>query len=143
MRFAIVAILLLCLSLASPAQAQVVNPPPSTCAWDSPLDSDSDNDGILDGDDVEWLQNAINALPASAFKDNGKGPGARYSILIDSIESLVALGNTNTAIAQVQILRTHVDGCGVNADNNDWIVDCTAQVQIRSLLDLYISNLGS
>jgi thrombospondin type 3 repeat protein len=110
-----------------------------------PLDSDSDNDGIPDGDDVEWLQNAISALPDSVFKDSGKGPGHRSSMLskLENIESLVANGAPNKAIAQVQILRGHVDGCGLTPDNDDWIVDCTAQVQIRSLLDLYISNLSS
>jgi hypothetical protein len=110
-----------------------------------PLDSDSDNDGILDGDDVEWLQNAISALPGSVFKDNGKAPGGRNAMLskLENIESLVAHGNTAQAIAQAQILRGHVDGCGLTPDNNDWMVDCTAQVKIRSLLDLYISNLSS
>ena len=38
-------------------------------------------------------------------------------------------------------MRRRVDGCGTAADQNDWIVDCTAQLQVRTLIDLFISNL--
>jgi hypothetical protein len=34
-----------------------------------------------------------------------------------------------------------MDGCGSTADNTDWIVDCTAQLEIRALLDLLVDNL--
>jgi hypothetical protein len=36
-----------------------------------------------------------------------------------------------------------MDGCGTSADNTDWIVDCTAQTQIRALLDLLVANLSA
>ena len=45
------------------------------------------------------------------------------------------------AIKQLEHLRTRVDGCGTEPDQNDWIVDCTAQVQVRTLIDLFIANL--
>jgi hypothetical protein len=35
-----------------------------------------------------------------------------------------------------------MDGCGTTADNTDWIVDCTAQIQKRTFLDLIVTNLG-
>jgi hypothetical protein len=38
-------------------------------AGTDPLNPDSDGDGIEDGQDVEWLQNVINALPVGIFKD--------------------------------------------------------------------------
>jgi len=39
-------------------------------------------------------------------------------------------------------LRKHVDGCGASADNNDWIIDCPAQLEVRALIDLLIANLS-
>jgi len=33
-------------------------------------------------------------------------------------------------------------GNGTEPDRNDWITDCSAQVQIRDLVDLLISNLS-
>jgi hypothetical protein len=106
-----------------------------------PLDSDSDDDGIPDGQDVEWLQNAINNLPEAAFK----GPGNRTAILshLDSIEKLVAKGKIDQAISELLTLRTKLDGCGAIADGTDWIVDCTAQTQIRDFVDLLITNLSA
>jgi len=38
-------------------------------AGTDPLNPDSDGDGIEDGQDVEWLQNVIGALPVGIFKD--------------------------------------------------------------------------
>jgi hypothetical protein len=113
-----------------------------------PLDADTDNDGVPDGDDVEWLQHAINALPNTAFRDLGRDPGLRNSVIskLDSIEALVAKGDTTKAIAQVELLRGRVDGCASTAgtaDKDDWIVNCAAQIQIRDLLNLYITNLST
>jgi hypothetical protein len=106
-----------------------------------PLDPDSDDDGIPDGQDVEWLQNAITALPDSAF--NSTGPGNKTALLsvLDDVEAAVAIDDIDEAIRKLENLRRRVDGCGSEPDMNDWIIDCTAQLQIRDFIDLYISNL--
>jgi hypothetical protein len=106
-----------------------------------PLDSDSDDDGIIDGEDVEFLQNAISDLPPDAFLSDA--PGLRTAMLriLEGVEARTARGQIGKAISELRNLRKRVDGCGLVADVNDWVVDCAAQVQIRMLLDLLIENL--
>jgi hypothetical protein len=45
------------------------------------------------------------------------------------------------ALTELDHLRSKMDGCGTTSDNTDWIVDCTAQLEIRALLDLLVDNL--
>lgn len=108
-----------------------------------PLDPDSDDDGIPDGEDVELLQAIISALDAAVFKSTG--PGHRTAMLsqLEIVENLVSQGKVNQAIKKLEDLRSRVDGCGAMADNDDWIVDCTAQAEVRDLIDLFITNLSS
>ncbi|MDX1644851.1 MAG: hypothetical protein R3244_10895 [Thermoanaerobaculia bacterium] len=47
------------------------------------------------------------------------------------------------ALEQLGDLRRHVDGCGLTADANDWILDCDDQLEIRALLDQLIAALSS
>ena len=105
-----------------------------------PLDPDTDDDGIPDGQDSEFIQAAIAGLDGSAFKGNGH----RTAILahLDNIEKRVLQGKVDQALNELSHLRSKMDGCGIEADNTDWIVDCTAQVQIRALVDLLITNLS-
>jgi len=105
-----------------------------------PLDPDTDDDGIPDGEDVEFIQNAIAALSA----DDLKAIGHRTAMLsqLNSIEHSIAKGHVAQALTKLRNLRTHLDGCGASADNTDWVVDCGAQVQLRSLLDLLVANLS-
>lgn len=109
-----------------------------------PLDPDTDDDGIIDGEDVEWLQNAIDALPNSAFKDRDRRRGLRNAMIniLNDVELAVASSDIDEAMELVTNLRRHVDGCGLSPDRNDWIVDCTAQIEIRELIDIYIVNLS-
>ena len=110
-----------------------------------PLDPDTDDDGIPDGQDTEFIENATNALSDDAFKDESPGKGLRNALLrnLENAERAVARGQVAQAIHHLEIVRGHLDGCGATADGNDWIVDCVAQVQIRDLLDLLISNLSA
>ena len=108
----------------------------------NPLDPDSDDDGVIDGEDVEFLQNAINNLPRSAFRDADNGLRKSMLAILNGIERRIARGLITQAIKELQRLRTRVDGCGAVADVNDWIVDCAAQTGIRELIDLLITNLG-
>ena len=51
-------------------------------------------------------------------------------------------GKVDQALNELGQLRSKMDGCGTEPDNTDWIVDCTAQLEIRALVDLLIANLG-
>jgi hypothetical protein len=110
-----------------------------------PLDPDTDGDGIPDGQDTEFIENAINALGDDAFKDSSPGKGLRNALLhnLENAERAVARGHVDQAIQHLENLRVHIDGCGTTADGNDWIVDCDAQTTIRDLLDLLIANLSA
>lgn len=105
------------------------------------LDTDSDNDGIPDGEDPDFLGTLIEALPDEAFK----APGHRTAFLaiLEAIERRIAAGDEAHAVQHLETLRGRVDGCGSSADGNDWIVDCTAQVEIRGWIDLLIANLSA
>jgi hypothetical protein len=109
-----------------------------------PLDPDSDDDGIPDGEDTEFIENAINALGDEAFKDSSTGKGLRNALVhrLENAERAVARGQVDQAIHQLENVRRHLDGCGASPDGDDWIIDCTAQVEIRELLDLLIANLS-
>jgi hypothetical protein len=108
-----------------------------------PLDPDTDGDGIPDGEDVEWLQGVISGLPASVFRS--PGPGLRTAMLshLNVVENLVSQGKIGQAIKMLEDLRSRVDGCGASAEPGDWIVDCAAQLEVRALIDLFITNLSS
>ncbi len=110
-----------------------------------PLDPDTDDDGIPDGQDTEFIENAIAALGDEAFKDSSPGKGLREALTknLENVERAVARGQHAKAVQHLENLRKHLDGCGAEADGNDWIVDCGAQIQIRDLIDLLIANLSA
>jgi len=87
------------------------------------------------------LRDLINGLPNTAFKAVGLR-SAMLSVLADT-ETANALGDTAEAIQKLQNLRRRVDGCPSVADTNDWIIDCPAQLQFRTLLDGLLAALGS
>lgn len=105
----------------------------------APLDADADDDGITDGRDVEHIQAAVEQLPSSAFRAPGQRRG--LAVQLDQVEAMVAIGDEEGALRKLQELRRHVDGCGLQADGNDWIRDCAAQLQLRERIDLLIANL--
>jgi hypothetical protein len=45
------------------------------------------------------------------------------------------------AVRKLTNLLGRLDGCGARADKNDWILNCTDQVQVRSLVQELIANL--
>jgi hypothetical protein len=104
-----------------------------------PLDADSDDDGVIDGQDTEWIEAAIAALPDAAFE----APGHRTAMLahLAQVEHFAQQGKLAKAEQHLNNLRDHVDGCGAGPDANDWLVDCTTQLEIRALLDLLGANL--
>jgi len=108
----------------------------------NPLDPDSDDDGIPDGRDVEWLQQAVRSLPRSAWRDRGLLLPRETVEELDEVEFLVRTHFDHLAVLELKVLRHRMDGCGQRPQLDDWIVDCSAQLQIRSLVDLLITNLG-
>jgi Tol biopolymer transport system component len=105
-----------------------------------PTASDSDGDGLSDGSDVEFVQAGVAEVPAEAFK--GGGHRRALTEQLEEVERLLLEGRTDEAIAKLRTIRRHVDGCGLVADQNDWITDCSAQEHVRALLDRLIANLG-
>ena len=112
-----------------------------------PDDTDTDGDGISDGSDPDIIATAITALPLdpSVFANRGDPRGHRNAMLsrLTDIQSDIASGDIEQAIRALRNLRSHVDGCGASPDRNDWITDCIAQLEIRRLIDLLITNLES
>jgi hypothetical protein len=47
------------------------------------------------------------------------------------------------AVQDLKNLRKHLDGCPPKADNDDWIVDCGAQIKVRNALDILLANHSS
>ena len=106
-----------------------------------PLNSDSDGDGIPDGQDPDILGLFVAGLPAGAFKSTGHGLQQAMLVHLRNIEKRIEKGDVEQAIRQLRHLRERVDGCGTEPEPNDWIVDCTVQLQVRAVLDLFIANL--
>jgi Tol biopolymer transport system component len=107
------------------------------------LPLDTDGDGIPDDQDVETTQEAIADLPASSFKSGDPGHARAMTNILDEAEAMIAAGDIAGAIKKLRSLLTRVDGCGTKADKTDWIVDCTAQVEIRDLINTLIENLST
>jgi hypothetical protein len=105
-----------------------------------PLDADSDDNGIPDGEDVEWIEQAVNAIPETLFVIDG------HKLVLDqldTIKKMVATAEFSLAVNELTVLRSHVDGCGASADGDDWIVDCTEQIRLQTFIDLLITNLSN
>lgn len=105
-----------------------------------PLNPDSDGDGLPDGKDVEWIQGVIAGIPDAAIKPPGGGNRNAMLNLLDDAEALLLKGKTKPALDKLRTLRSRMDGCGTVRDSNDWIIDCTIQIEVRSLVDLLIAN---
>jgi hypothetical protein len=107
----------------------------------NPLNRDTDGDGLIDGKDVEWIQGVITGIPNAAIKPPGGGNRNAMLNLLNDAEALLLKGKTKPALDKLATLRSRIDGCGAVCDSNDWIIDCTLQKEVRSLVDLLIANV--
>jgi FG-GAP repeat len=112
-----------------------------TCGTD-PFDSDSDDDGVADGIDVDCLEDQIASLPQHVFKSSGDGHRDAMLSVVAEIEQLISEAELGAVSTKLQNLRKRVDGCNSVADSNDWILACPAQIGVRELIDLILANLG-
>jgi hypothetical protein len=104
-----------------------------------PLDPDTDGDGLPDGTDVEHVQAAIAALPDDALRS----PLHRLASLVgfELVELSLTAGRTWPALILLAVLHLGLDGCGAAPDRNDWIVDCDAQVEVRTLVEALADSI--
>lgn len=107
----------------------------------NPLNPDTDGDGLPDGKDVEWIQGFIAGIPDAAIKPPGGGNRNAMLNLLNDAEALLLKGKTKPALDKLTTLRKRNDGCGAVPDTNDWIIDCTVQKEVGSLIDLLIANV--
>jgi subtilase family protein/thrombospondin type 3 repeat protein len=108
-----------------------------------PNDPDSDHDGVRDGIDPDIAARIVAALPNIAFKDSNGGLRTATLAILHNVHWSTFNGNVNAAVQELQNLRQHFDGCPPQADQDDWIVDCAAQIRVRSVLDILIANHSS
>jgi hypothetical protein len=107
------------------------------------LDADSDDDGIPDGEDVEFIQLVIDALPNKVLLST-PGEGGRTALLegLDAIELLIAQDNQRAALLEIKSLLRRLNGCGDAPDRNDLVRECASQIQVRDLFKLLQNNLS-
>jgi hypothetical protein len=108
----------------------------------SPVDPDADDDGLLDGQDVEFVQVAVASIPAADFRPPGSGTRKAIRLILEDVERLLLAGDTAKALERLDFLRKHLNGCGAAPDSNDWIIECGSQIEVRGLVDLLAENLG-
>lgn len=108
-----------------------------------PAIADSDGDGLPDGGDVEFIKNAISALPESAFKKPVSDPKFMLKTLENKVQKALREGNISQAAkALEQEIRRGLDGCGTEPDRDDRVIDCEAQIGLRTLVDQLIVNIS-
>ena len=107
------------------------------------LDPDIDDDGLFDGLDPDVIGGVILDIPTPLFSS----PGQKKSLVeqLRSAEVLFKEGEPDLAIGQLTNLGTRFDGClsQKEPDASDWITDCDAQFQVRSVFGVVVKNLIS
>jgi hypothetical protein len=83
-------------------------------------------------DDMASLTELIEWMPIGAF--SAEGHKTSFLANLKAVQNAIDAGDTADAAAILNALLKRVDGCGTGPDRNDWVTDCTAQVEIRNLL---------
>jgi len=91
------------------------------------------------GTSLNLMRNDVRALPYFDFK-----PHKRDAVLqlLEKARRDLTPKDHSLAIADLNNLLQHVDGCGTSPGSNDWITNCSAQLKIRSSLNIVISGLS-
>ena len=92
---------------------------------------------------VESLLDAIAALPDSAFRKGARDRVALVKSLRANVQTAVAAGKGTKASQTLVRLSTRLNGCGLDPDRDDMIVDCAAQIKIRDIVLELACNLKS
>jgi hypothetical protein len=89
---------------------------------------DRDDDGLVDGQDVEFIEHAVSALPPAAFKSAALP--ATFITRLEAIELPLLKGQRDDARLELGKLALRVDGCGAAATGT--IGSCSAPARCRS-----------
>ena len=115
-------------------------------AGTDPLDPDSDDDGIVDGSDTEVVADIVTDMPDSLFPSPQSHQTALLSIL-ENVEIMISEGRIDDAIKALENKLKFLDGCtdetSSDPDKNDWIKDCSYQVQLRNAIEAMIARLST
>lgn len=104
-----------------------------------PRDKDSDHDSVVDCQDVDWIVDALGRIPPTAFA--AMVVPTKLAARLHKAEDRTRLGDLATARTALEGLREGLDGCGAAADGDDWLVDCTSQLELRALMDVVLANM--
>ena len=99
------------------------------------------------------LEALITGLPEGSFKNNASNRKNAFSNKIYAIIESLAVADMETdpavqdelydeAIDKLENdIRAKMDGCGLSADKNDWIIECTAQGDLNLLIDEIVADI--
>jgi hypothetical protein len=115
-------------STPPPSTPPPSSPPPSTPPPSTPPPS------TLPPSTPPSITAVAGGVPVAAFR-NPELKGALL-VRIDNILRSIAAGKIVPARQMIRTLRMRVDGCGTEADGDDWIVVCNPhQSDVRNALD--------
>lgn len=89
--------------------------------------------------DIDWTAAVVKQLPDKAWSE-----GSRSEVVgaLEAADADLSSGDVGAAVQKLIGLRPRMDGCGTESDTDDWLADCTAQYQVRALLEQIIHKLG-
>jgi hypothetical protein len=90
--------------------------------------------------DPSFMAGVALKLPVTAYGSGNSRASVLFSIYYAAYD--ISQGNLTTAIDKLKTMRNHLLGCGGSPAGGDWIVDCAAQIQMRSLTEQVIVKLG-
>ena len=112
-----------------------------TLTGTDPIDPDTDSDDLVDGIDPTWLSDYVVALPNDAF--NSSKDRAKLRARLALLHRKVTAGDRDSALDLMSVLEIRTNGCGTEADRNDWIADCEVQAEFNALLALLKRNVAT
>jgi hypothetical protein len=88
------------------------------------------------------IREEIESLDPGHLRKPGENRRETLLSKLSEVETKVDDGDINDAINKLQNdIRQKMDGCGTEADKNDWILDCGAQSALQNLIDNLVTWL--